>query len=158
GPGICAGTIGLSASDPAKHHRKHKITVASGRYSVASGRHVTVRLTLSHKGQAMLTQHYTLASTVSLRGTTRISRKVTFRYPVIKSPIGYTATFGGASTAFSELTVSKVPRGGKVTIICHGGGCPFPERTFKARHGKVILAPEFEHSPLHVGAHLTIEV
>ena len=41
-------------------------------------------------GRNLLSAHYVLATTLSLRGTTRVTRNVTFRYPVITSPIGYT--------------------------------------------------------------------
>lgn len=158
GANICAGTIRLSATDPAKHVRKRKLDVAAGSYSVASGGRVTARLRLNRKGQAMLSQHYTLLSTVSLAGTTRVTRKVTFRYPLVKSPVSYTWAFGASSSVADELTVTRVPHRGRVSVICHGGGCPFAARTFAPRHGRVVLAPVFQHSPLHAGATLVLEV
>jgi CSLREA domain-containing protein len=157
GPGTCAGIIRLSATDPAKH-RRDKLTVATGRYSVASGGRVTVTLRLNRKGQTMLSQHYTLVSTVSLAGTTPVTRKVTFSYPLIKSPISYTWAFGATSSTASELTVNRVPRRGKVRVICHGNGCPFAQRTFAPRRGRVVLAPVFQHNPLQPGAILVLEV
>ena len=158
GSNICAGAIRLSATDPAKHGRKHKFDVAAGSYSVASGGRVTAKLRLNRKGQTILSQHYTLLSTVSLAGTTRVTRRVTFRYPLVKSPVSYTWAFGASSSVASELTVSQIPHRGKVTVICHGGGCPFAERTFAPRHGRVVLAPVLQHDPLHAGATLVLEV
>jgi hypothetical protein len=158
GPGKCAGGIRLSAADPAKHRRAHKLTVAAGRYSVPSGHRVTVKLRLNGKGRTMLTQHYALASTLTLRGTTRLTRNVTFRYARITSLISYTATFSPGSTVVNDLTVTHVPHGGKVTVVCHGGGCPTIQRTFAPRRGKVIAGKAFAHSPLHVGTRLVIEV
>jgi len=158
GPGTCTGPIRLSASDPGKHRGGRIQTVASGAYSVASGGRVTARLRLNRKGQAMLSQRYTLLSTVSVAGTTRLTRKVTFRYPLVKSPIGYTWAFGATSSTARELTVTRVPHGGKVTVTCHGGGCPFQRRTFAPRRGRVVLAPAFKHRSLHVGTTLVVEV
>jgi CSLREA domain-containing protein len=157
GSNACAGSIQLSANDPAKHRRNHKLTVAAGSYSVASGGRVTAMLRLNRKGQAMLAQHYALVSTVSVAGTTAITRTVTFRYPLVKSPISYTWAFASASSVANELTVMRVPRGGNVKVICRGGGCPFSVHTFAPRHGRVVLAPTFER-PLRAGASLAIEV
>ncbi len=157
GPNICAGTIRLTASDPAKHKRRHKLSVAAGSYSVASGGQVTAKLRLNRKGQTMLSEHYTLVSTLSLAGTTSVTRKVTFRYPLVKSPVSYTWAFSATSSVANELTVTHIPHRGKVKVICHGGGCPFAARTFAPRRGQVLLAPGF-HSPLDAGATLVLEV
>jgi CSLREA domain-containing protein len=156
GPGTCAGTIGLTSRVAAKHH--HTIKVAAGSYSVHSGSRVTVRVRLNQTGRRLLTENYSLSSTLSLRGTSRVTRGVTFRYPRIKAGIPFTASFSGASTVFSELAVTGVPRGGKVTVTCHGGGCPFGERAFAPRHGQVGLSSTFEHAPLRPGASLRIDV
>ena len=110
-------------------------------------------------GQRMLSAHYVLNATLSLRGTTPLSEAVTFSYHKIKTLISYTWSFppGSTSGTASELTVSPLPRGGSVVVICHGGGCPFSVRRFAPRHGQVVLAPIFGHSPLHPGATLQLE-
>jgi hypothetical protein len=95
---------------------------------------------------------------MSLRGTTPVTRKVTFSYPRIKSKIPFTFGFGPGSSTASQLTVTHVPRRGKVTVICHGGGCPFSVRTFAPRHGLVVLAPLFRHSQLRPGATIQLRV
>ncbi len=58
----------------------------------------------------MLSQHYMLVSTCHLRGTTRLTRNVTFRYPLVKSPISYTWAFGASSSMANELTVTRHSR------------------------------------------------
>jgi hypothetical protein len=166
GPGRCAGTIHLAtvAASKRAHAAKHHggggkaLTVAGASYSVASGHHVKVTVHLNQTGRTMLTQQYVLATTMSLRGTTRVSRKVTFRYPVIKSKIPFTFGFGPGSSTTSERSVTHVPRGGKVAVICHGGGCPFSARTFAPHHGVVVLAPLFQHSQLRPGATIQLRV
>jgi hypothetical protein len=166
GPGRCAGTIHLTTPAASKraHTPKHHggggkaLTVASGSYSVPSGGHAKVTIRLNQTGRTMLTQQYVLATTMSLRGTTRVSRKVTFRYPRITSKTPFTLGFAPGSTAFTQLTVSHVPRGGKVTVTCHGGGCPFSVRAFAPRHGQVVLAPFFKNSALRPGATLQLRV
>ena len=170
GPGQCAGDIRLtSRAAPKKTHgagSRHQkqgagklLTVASGSYDVNSGSSVTVKVKLNRTGQKMLSAHYVLGATVSLRGTTPLTRAVTFRYRRIKTLISYTWSFppGSTSATASELTVSPVPRGGSVVAICHGGGCPFSVRRFAPRHGQVVLAPTFRHNPLHPGATLQLE-
>jgi hypothetical protein len=158
GLGTCTGPISLSARDLGTHRRARTLTLASGAYSVASGGQVTATLRLNRKGQTMLAQHYTLVSTVTVAGTTPITRTVTFRYPLVKSPVSYTWAFGATSTTANELTVLHVPRDGKVTVTCHGGGCPFQKRTFTPRRGQVVLAPAFKHKSLRAGTTLVLEV
>jgi hypothetical protein len=168
GPGRCAGSIRLTAhaasnrAHVARRGRKHRggkaVTVAGGAYSAQSGSQVTVHIKLNRIGQKVLSAHYALATTVSVRGTTLVTRRVTFRYLVIKSGVSYTWAFLASSSTASELTVTRIPHGARVTVICHGGGCPFSQRTFAPQHGQVVLAPAFQHSPLRPGATLRIAV
>jgi CSLREA domain-containing protein len=156
GPGTCAGPISLSARPAGKH--RHPVRVAAGSYSVGTGRQVTVRIMLNRTGRTMLTQQYVLPATMSVRGTTPVTRKVTFSYPRIKSKIPFTFGFGPGSSTTTELTVTHVPRRGKVTAICHGGGCPFSVRTFAPHHGVVALARLFRHSQLPPGTTIQLRV
>ena len=161
GPGRCAGHIGLTervASKRGHVARRKPRLVAGGSYSVQSGKRVTVHIKLNRMGRNLLSAHYVLATTLSLRGTTRVTRTVTFKYPLIKSRISYTFAFTSSSSTASELTVRHVPQGGRVLVTCHGGGCPFSQRSFAASHGQVVLAQEFRHSPLRPGAKLQLEV
>jgi hypothetical protein len=156
GPGTCRGPIKLTTHLAGKH--RHSVKVAVGSYSVQAGHQVTVRLMLNRAGQTMLTQHYALTATMSVRGTTPVTRNVTFKYARIKSKIPFTFGFGPGSTTTSELSVTHVPHGGKVTAICHGGGCPFSVRTFAPHHGAVVLGPLFRHSQLRPGATIQLRV
>jgi CSLREA domain-containing protein len=156
GPGTCTGPIKLTTHLAGKH--RHLVKVAVGSYSVQAGHQVTVRIVLNRAGQTMLTQRYVLATTMSVRGTTPVTRNVTFKYARIKSKIPFTFGFGPGSSTTSELTVTHVPRGGSVTAICHGGGCPFSLRKFAPHHGSVVLAPLFRHSQLRPGATIQLRV
>ena len=156
GPGTCTGPIGLTARLAGKH--RHSVKVAAGSYSVHTGSRTTVRIVLNRAGRTMLTERYVLATTMSLRGTTPVTRRVTFRYPRIKSKIPFTFGFGPGSTTTSELSVTHVPHGGKVTVICRGGGCPFSVRTFASHHNAVVLGPLFRHSQLRPGATIQLRV
>jgi hypothetical protein len=170
GPGTCAGPIRLTARGPAKptHTKRHKAkhrggragVVAAGAYSVASGSRVTVKINLNRKGRELLAARYVLPTTLSLQGTTAATAKVTFSYPVVKSLISYTFSFGanGSTSTVTLLTVTHVPRRGKVKISCQGGGCPFTERTFAARRGQAVLTGAFAHTRLRTGARVRVEV
>jgi hypothetical protein len=157
GPGTCTGPIKL-ATHLAGKHRHRSVRVAVGSYTVQAGHRVTLRIVLNRAGRTMLTQRYVLATTMSVRGTTPVTRNVKFKYARIKSKIPFTFGFGPGSTTTSELTVTHVPRGGKVTAICHGGGCPFSLRTLAPHHGAVVLAPLFRHSQLRPGATIQLRV
>jgi hypothetical protein len=95
---------------------------------------------------------------VTLEGMTAVTRQVTFRYPVIRSDVIFTFSFKGGPIVATQLDVTGIPPGGKVSVICHGGGCPFGARGFRPRHGQVNAAPAFAHAPLRLGASLQIEV
>jgi hypothetical protein len=130
-------------------------TVGVGTYSVATGSSTTIKVTLNSTGQKLLTQRYKLPATLTVGGTTTLSQTVMFKYGVISSPIAFTWTFSTRSTIAQLLTVSRVPSKGKVTVICHGGGCPFGTRAFAAHGGKVALASFFKHG---LSPHATLEI
>jgi hypothetical protein len=156
GPGTCSGTIRLTTRAATKH--RHAVKVAAGSYSVPSGSRVTVRIRLNLVGRRLLTAQYSLSSTLSLSGTTQLAQRVIFRYPRFKSGIPFTANFDGPFTVFSQLTVEGVPRGGRVTVTCRGGGCPFGHRAFAPRHGLVILGRTFQHALLQSGVTMQFQV
>ena len=130
-------------------------TVASGSYTVASGRSTTVDVALDGAGRKLLGQFYKLPVTVAVGGTTTLTKKVTLSYALVRSPISFTWAFGPSSTTAQELTVSKVPKKGHVVVACHGGGCPFAKRSFKPHGGKVLLASQFKGG---LKPHATLEI
>jgi hypothetical protein len=156
GPGMCTGPIALKARAAGKHRRA--VTVAGGAYSVQAGREVTVRIALNRTGRTMLTRQYLLATTMSVRGTTSVTKQITFRYPRITSKTPYVFEFGPRSSTATQLTVIHVPRGGSVTVICHGGACPFSTRRFAPRHGQVVLTQFFLHRQFRPGATIQLRV
>jgi CSLREA domain-containing protein len=156
GPGTCTGAIQLTARLASKGH--HTVNVAARSYSVNTGGRTTMRIVLNRKGQTMLSQHYTLSATLSVGGTTPLSRQVTFKYGRIKADVPFTLSFSPASSVASQLAVTGIPRGGKLTVTCRGGGCPFARRTFAARRGHVELTPIFKHASLRDGATLEFEI
>jgi hypothetical protein len=164
GPGTCAGRIRLKSHVPMKRahadrtQRPKALTVGSGSYSVRTGNQVTVRIKLNRNGRTLLSAHYSLASTVTLGGTSAVTKQVTFRYPVIRSDVIFTFSFKGGPIVATQLDVTGIPHGGKVTVICNGGGCPFSSRGFRLRHGQVHVAPAFARASLRLGASIQVEV
>ncbi|HET6869922.1 MAG TPA: choice-of-anchor Q domain-containing protein [Solirubrobacteraceae bacterium] len=156
GPGACTGPIALTARPSGKH--RHSVTVAAGSYSVPAGQQVTVKLGLNRTGRTMLTRQYVLATTMSVRGTTPVTRNVTFRYPRITSKTPYVFEFGPRSSTATQLIVVHVPRGGSVTVMCHGGACPFSVRRFVPRHGQVVLTPFFRNRQFRPGTAIQLRV
>jgi hypothetical protein len=125
---------------------------------VATGRHTQLKIRLNRAGQKQLTAHYVLATTLTVHGPNAVVQKVTFRYPVIRAKVDYDFNINGPTSVTNQLTVSAIPRGGKVRLACRGGGCPFSTRTFSPRRGTVGLAPALKSSPLHVGTVLEIDI
>ncbi len=64
----------------------------------------------------------------------------------------------GKNTLVRKLVLTGVPNGAKVTVHCHGRGCPFRSKTFKAKHGKVSLSKVFKGRKLRKGAKIEVDV
>jgi len=131
--------------------------VAAATYKVP-GATKKVKLALNAAGRKLLDQFYKLPATVKLGGTSTASRKLTFAYPRVKSPVAYAWLFSAGYTRATELTVSKVPAGGKVVVICRGVGCPFAKKVFPRKSSKLKLASSLAGSHLHPGTTLTLEI
>jgi hypothetical protein len=52
----------------------------------------------------------------------------------------------------------QLPATSKVTVTCHGGGCPFATRTFSPKAKSLTLAPAFGHAKLQPRATIQITV
>ena len=148
--GVCSGPITLTANGGQK--------IGSGSYSVATGKQTTATVPLDSAGLSLLAKSYKLAATVSLAGTTALTRNVHFHYPKIDAPISFTWAFSVSSTVAQALSVSGVPAGGTVEVTCHGGGCPFADRSFSPGGGTVNLEPSLAGAGLHPHSMLEIEI
>ncbi len=157
-----SNTIAVAAKAKKKPKPKPKKittvrTVASGSYSVAAGKSVTVTLKLNSTGQKLLSQFYKLPATLQVGGTTSAKKTVTFSYGRLHISPSYTWAFASTFSYATELTLSGLPSKSKVTILCHGHGCPFSKRTFSApKHGKLALASALKRR--HLSPHSTVEL
>jgi hypothetical protein len=147
--------VAVNASKHKAKPKKKRVTVGQGSYSLASGTHKTLHLSLNGTGKRLLTQFYSVPVTVTLAGPSPTTTKLTFSYPVIRSPIAFTWAFSTQSTVAQQLMISKIPAKGTVTVSCSGGGCPFSKRSFTPHGGTVDLAPSFKHG---LKPHATVEV
>ena len=155
---VAAG-VGSKSAKPVKPATVTKlVTVGGGSYSVSSGHVSSVTIKLNGTGQTLLNQFYKLPVTITFGGSTPLAHTFTIRYTIIKSPISYTWAFGPSTTAAQELTVTAIPTGGKVTVVCHGGGCPFGKRTFTPRHGQVSLLGALARARLRPNASVEVEI
>jgi hypothetical protein len=134
------------------------VTVARGSYTATGGGSGVVTLELNAAGLRLLDARYRVPATITIGGTTELTRAVTFSYPRVGASLRYLWGFGTTASTVDRLTVSAIPSGAHVEVICHGGGCPFATRSFKPRHGRVALASAFKGSHLHVRATLELEI
>jgi hypothetical protein len=155
-------TVAVAASGKRKPKPKRKpgkttvVKVASGAYSEATGQQTNVELTLSSTGKRLLNQFYRLPATVVIGGTTPITRTVTFSFGRISSPVNFTWAFNAQYSIAQQLTISGLPPKPKVSVICHGGGCPFAKKTFSPHGKKLALAPTLKNRRL--APHTTLEL
>jgi streptogramin lyase len=131
-------------------------TIASGSYLVAAGSSVTVNLDLGSTGKKLLSQFYRLPTTLVIGGTTPVTEPVVFSYGRIHSPVGFTWAWNSRYSVAQELTISGLPANPKVSVFCHGHGCPFSKRTFFPRGKELQLTSSFKHS--HLSPHTTLEL
>jgi hypothetical protein len=118
-----------------------------------------VKLTLSAAGKRLLGRFYTLPTTLSIGGTTPVTAALTFSYGRIHVLPTYTWAFSPAGSVADELTLKNLPSPSEVTLICHGGGCPFTRRTFSTPNSrKLALASALQGRRLHPNATLEVEI
>lgn len=68
-------------------------------------------------------------------------------------------TVTGPKTRVVQLVVHKVtPSNAVVEVTCDGKGCPFKDRTFKPKRGKVVLTRTFRKRALRTGAHIAVVI
>jgi CSLREA domain-containing protein len=133
------------------------VILAKTSYSVKTGNSVTLKLALNAAGKKLLNHFYRLPATLSVGGTSSLTRSVTFSFGRLHISPAFTWAFGKSFSFATELTVSGLPKKSKVALICHGHGCPFSKRTFSApKHGKLLLAPALKQR--HLSPHATVEL
>ena len=134
-------------------------TIASGSYSIAAGRTATVKLSLNSTGKKLLTARYKVPATLTVTGTASAKKTVTFKYGVISISPSYTWAFSKAFSYAIELSLSHLPKGSKVTLSCHGHGCPFAKKTFSTpKSGKLALASALKKRHLTPGSTVQIQI
>ena len=132
-------------------------TIASGSYSIPTGKNSTLTLALNATGRKLLTARYKVPATLTVTGTASARKPVTFRYGVINLSPSYTWAFGKSFSFATELTVTHLPKGSKVVLLCHGHGCPFAKKTYSApKNGKLALASALKKR--HLSPHSTVTI
>jgi streptogramin lyase len=146
-----------SSSKPKPRPKVTKLeTIASGSYAVAAGQSATVELRLNSTGTKLLDQLYRLAATLTIGGTSSIGGSTVFTYGRLHVSADANWTFTKTFSSVVNLTLSGLPSVSKVTVICHGNGCPFSRRSSSPKHGKLILTSLLEQR--HLSPHATVEL
>jgi hypothetical protein len=156
------GSTPVRVAMPAAARRKPKtttVTVAAARYSVHAGRRDTVRVRLNATGKRLLDRFYRVPTRMRITGSGSIAKAVTFSYRRLHLTPGYQFAFSRTFAYATQLTLSGLPRRSHVALLCTGGGCPFPRRTFAAPgSGRLELAPALKQRHLAVGATVELQI
>jgi hypothetical protein len=135
------------------------VAVATGSYSLPAGQTTRITLKLNSTGRTVLNRFFRLPAILAIGGTTPITKSITFSYRRLHVSPGFTWVITSAFTYAAKLTLPKLPRQARTTVICHGGGCPFSRRTFSTpKHGTLDLAPALKHRHLAPDANLEVEI
>ena len=136
-----------------------KVVVGSGKYSVATGKHSTIKLKLNAAGLKALAARYKLPVTVTLTGAGTTRKTVTLSYARLHLNPAYQWAFSKTFAYATELKLSGLRRKSRVTVVCHGGGCPFGHKSFAApKHGSLDLAPALKQRRLSVGSTVDLQI
>jgi hypothetical protein len=152
-------TADVMRKKPATRQPKQKTTVvqvASGSYSVATGKDAKITLTLNKQGRALLDRFYRVPATLKMAGAVSATRAITFSYVRVHADISAKWTPSKRSTSLGSLTISRLPATATVTVTCHGGGCSFATKTFTPKSKS--LSPDVGQPKLKPGATLQVTV
>jgi hypothetical protein len=156
-------TVTAALAQPTKtkqfpNEKRAIVQVASGSYSLATGHRATIKLVLNSQGKKLLNRFYRLPATLKIGGGATATRAITFSYARVRASVSATWVVTKSSTSVRSLTVSRLPAKSKVTVTCHGGGCPFATRSFSPKAKSLALASTFGNAKLKLGARVQITV
>jgi hypothetical protein len=121
------------------------------------------RIAVSYSGDANFAPSASLTSHVIVRPQTPSG--------IVAAVMYWSFAYSPSSTRVKSLTATGLSAGTRITLTCHGGGCPFATRAVTvAAHGRCgraaaaacVAAPSFNltsllhRAPLHVGARLIV--
>ncbi len=154
----------------AKHRSRSKkakvrtvtVTVAETSYNAAGGQTVKLRVSLNKTGARLLSQFYRLPVALTFSGSVSEVRNVTYSYarlhPSIDAIWATTSPCTSCYTQVRRLALSGLTSHEKVQARCHGGGCPFGQRTPKRRGSRLALTGMFGGAHLATGTSVEILV
>ena len=91
-------------------------------------------------------------------GSTRTAPARTRSCAIVGARITDRWTVSNTRARIDRLTVRSIPKGGKVTVDCKGGGCPFKRHTVKVFRGKADAGKLFKGRQLRKGATVQVTV
>ena len=161
--------IGVSARDRSPQRAKPgtqtvTVTVATSSFTVPAGHSATLRMTLNAAGKRLLTRFATLPVQLSLTGSVTTTRSVAFSLPRVRvgTPKDHwfhiNAPCGDCYTMPVAVPITAVPRGARVSVSCHGSGCPFGRRSFAPHKRAFDLAVVLRTSHLEPGTVVEVAI
>jgi hypothetical protein len=176
---VCAGTVTLAVAEhrsggsvvavSARKRSTHptvkvvKVEVGRATFSVNPGQTGTIEVALNATGRTLLSEFYSLPTTATFSGTSLPSQMVTFAYRRLTTSVSW--SWGWINepcsvcyTTVKKLTVVALPAHARILVLCHGGGCPFGQRTAIGHSARLPLVSWFAGSRLLPGTVLEIRV
>ena len=161
----CGSTVkAVSAAGPKKKHKPKcvpkvsTVNLGGGTYAVSAGHSTQTSFTVARNGVALLFHFYRLPTTftfAAFSSNAPSARVVVFAYKRITSSLdNFQLAAGSSSTLVSSWPIKKIPSGGTVKVICHGGGCPFSQRVYRNKSHVSVL----QGARLNVGSTVRIIV
>jgi hypothetical protein len=165
-----AGALNALTATKKKHPGRPRppvvtVTVARASFSVPAGATQTVSLTLDRAGGLLLKRLGRLPVKLAVTG---IVRAPTVVLTIPKSPVAVSTPpdswfFTSAScsdcyTYATNVPITRIPKGARVTVTCRGAGCPFTQRVTTPHGGKINLASVLGQSHLRPGTKVQVTI
>ncbi len=172
---VCSGTVvgtarertrgatilGVTASPRNKHGGKQTtvtVTVARASFTVPAGGTVATKIALNATGVRLLARFRRLPVRLSFGGGVTATRTVLFTLPRLRASTPPDNWFhinppcSDCYTIAQDVPIGGLPGGGRVTVSCRGGGCPFSRRTLDPHNHRINLGAVLGRRHLQPGA------
>jgi hypothetical protein len=163
-PTTCNGVAGTTCQGSAVVTAKvqgRPRTVALAAFTLSAGKSSRVRLTLDGAAKKQLARspgyrlNATLRVTVTGYPTESFAVGARFYYPYVSTDLGWYNVFATGkdrTSRFTKLVLDGMPVGSRLTVFCHGRGCPFARRVFRHPRRHVSLRRAFQKRKLAPGS------
>lgn len=164
-----ATILAVTAAKGKKHGGKPKtktvtVVVARSTVTVPAGNSVTAKIALNSTAKKLVARFHRLPVKLSFTGSLTATNTVVFTLPRVHVNTPADDWFhiilpcSDCYTTANHVPITGLPAGARISVTCHGQGCPFGHKSFTPRKHQFDLAPALEHRRLQPGTTITVAI